>query len=118
MSTVISIQPAQFTYNVWVGRAGDIVEGKKSPYPFHVDAATGDVRDQDFWKGDPYRVVGFQNDVGVQRVDLWWEQAARNPDSIVGKFPVMLEKGIGLYTYVLPIESVITNEVAAEESGR
>lgn len=110
---IITIQPEQFTDNVWVNKEGKIVEGKKLPYPFHVEADTGLVTRQDFWNGDPYAIVGFQNKDDVQQVDLWWDDAARNPDSIVGKFAVMTKRGGGLYTYTLAIESVTVTEMGS-----
>lgn len=81
-------------------------ENFRQPYPFHVDAATGDVQQQEFWQGDPAAVLGFQDQVDVQRVDLLWQDAAADPDSIVGKYPVMVRAGGGLYTYTVPVESV------------
>jgi hypothetical protein len=107
---IITIQPGQITDNIWVGRDESIVEGQMTPYPFSVDAATGDVEDQNFWKGDPKRVVGFQAYVDRQQVDLWWEDAAKTPDLIVGMFPVMVGPD-GLYTYTIAIESIEITEV-------
>lgn len=109
---IISIQPAQFTDNVWVHSDGAIVEGKKTPYPFAV-LEDGSVDGQDFWRGDPAGIVGFQNDENVQKVDLWWADAAKDPDSIVGKFAVMRTSDGGMYTYTLAIESVAVHEVPA-----
>lgn len=112
MARIVTIQPEAFVDNVWVNKAGEIVEGKKLPYPFHVAEDGGLVEDQDFWQGDPYRVLGFQNDEDVQRVDLWWADAVKDPESIVGRFPVMVPKGGGVYTYTLKVESVQVREVS------
>lgn len=105
MNTTITIQPAEFIDNVWVGKTGKIVEGKKMPYPFHIDASTGDVLHQDFWQGDPYRCIGFQSRVDVQHVDLWWPDAAADPSKIEGMYAVFVKERGGMYTYTLPIES-------------
>lgn len=106
---VITIQPEPVVDNMWVDNnpnaKSPIIFGERLPYPFHIDAATGDVLDQEFWKGDPLRVVGFQKDEEIQTVNLWWADAAADPDKIVGMFPVMVGPE-GLYTYTVKIESV------------
>lgn len=113
MTRIITIQPEAVTDNVWATDDGRIVEGKRLPYPFHVRAEDGRVERQDFWQGDPYSVIGFQNRVDVQHVDLWWAEAAADPNKIVGKFPVMTERDGGPYTYTVAIESVSVREERA-----
>jgi hypothetical protein len=111
--TVITIQPANSADGTY-----DVHE--PLPYPFHVDAVTGDVGRQDFWKGAPFRVLGFQKDAAVQQVDLWWEQAAADPDQIVGMFAVMLDTSEGephMYNLTHPIASVASTKVDAETAG-
>lgn len=108
--TVITIQPANSADGTY-----DVHE--PLPYPYHVDAATGDVGRQDFWKGAPFRVLGFQKDVDVQQVDLRWEDAAADPDQIVGMFAVMLdtsEEEPHMYNLTRPISSVTCTKVDAE----
>lgn len=108
--TLISIQPGNTsdgTYDVH----------QPLPYPFHVDAATGEVDRQDFWKGQPFRVIGFQVEADRQEVDLLWEDAAAAPDRIVGMFPILLDTSGGegtVYNLVCPITSVSTNTVTYE----
>lgn len=109
---IIKIQPEPFVDNVWVSPQGDIVEGKKTPYPFHVRASDGHVEDQDFWRGNPSKVVGFQIRKDVQRVDFWFVDIAETPDLMVGKYPVMVGPE-GLYTYMTAIKSVEVIEVPA-----
>lgn len=106
---IITIQPAAFVDNVWAGKDGSIVEGKKLPYPFHVNE-DGTVESQDFWRGDPAAVIGFQNVADVQKVDLWWADAVANPMEITGKFPVMVTDKGKIYTYTLAIESISVRE--------
>jgi hypothetical protein len=107
--TVITIQPGNSmdgTYDVH----------QPMPYPFHVDAATGDVGYQDLWKGQPFRVLGFQKEVDVQQIDLHWKYAAADPEKIVGMFPVLLdtsgEEGT-IYQLTFPITDV-SSKVEAE----
>lgn len=88
------------------------------PYPFHVDAATGEIDRQDFWKGDPFSVVGFQKDADVQTVDLLWDAATDDPDQIVGMFPVLVdasgEEGV-IYTDTRPITGVTSQQIPQED---
>lgn len=109
---IITIQPESFVDNVWVNKTGEIVEGKKLPYPFHV-TEDGTVEGQDFWQGDPTGVIGFQRNADVQRVDLWWKDAVQNSDAIIGMFPVMTQDGGPPYAYTIAIESVQVREVQA-----
>lgn len=98
MST-ISIQPANTV-------TGEYDVRKPLPYPFHIDAATGDVGRQDFWKGDPARLLGFQKSADVQHVDLWLNDWAKSPAAAVGMFPVFVSKDGGMYNYTTPISDV------------
>ena len=67
MPNTIILQPGQpgegMNYNVH----------KPLPYPFHVDADTGDVRPGPQTGNEEWRLVGFQPDADTQRVDLWRE---------------------------------------------
>lgn len=116
MKKIITLQPAPVIDNLWAGKDGSLVEGTQLPYPFHV-TEDGDVEDQEFWRGDPKAVVGFQDDVARQRVDLWWRDVVADPQRAVGKYPVMVQdkqnaSGTNLYTYVIAIQSVEVREVA------
>lgn len=73
------------------------------PYPFHIDADTGDVQRQDFWKGDPERLLGFQDSAEVQRVTLHRKEWSQNPQSAIGKYPVFITATGDLYNMNLPI---------------
>jgi hypothetical protein len=89
-------------YNIQPGN-DDI--SKPRPFPFPIDQ-TGHVLDQDFWKGDPYSLLGFQATAEEQRVSLFFEDFTENPQQAVGMFPVFVKQGGGLYSLTLPIESV------------
>jgi hypothetical protein len=117
---IITLQPAPHVDNMWAGPDGSLVEGTQLPYPFVVNE-NGDVLGQEFWRGDPKAVVGFQDDVAVQKVNLWWRDVVADPQLAVGKYPVMVQdtensKGTHMYTYVIAIESVEVREVPEEES--
>lgn len=79
---------------------------KPRPFPFPIDEY-GAVLDQDFWKGDPYSLLGFQATAEEQRVSLFFREFTENPQQAVGMFPVFVKKGGGLYSFTLPIESVM-----------
>lgn len=98
--TTITLQPSPRVDNIVDG-----IEMTQLPYPFHVDADTGDVGRQDFWRGDPARVVGFQKDLAVQRIDLWWRDAVKNPEQVVGMYVVTAGTS-GLGVHVLAIAEV------------
>lgn len=104
--TLITIRPGNApdgTYNVH----------EPLPYPFHVDAATGEVGRQDFWKGQPFRVLGFQTDAEAQTVDLRWEEAAADPERIKGMFAVLLDTSgdeSTIYHLTCPITDVTVTE--------
>lgn len=87
MSKIFKIQPSEFIDNMWEG--GHV--GTKLPYPFFVDEK-GMIDGQDFWNGDPYRVIGFQKDLAVHKVNLWWNDAVKDPSQVVGMYLVTANK--------------------------
>lgn len=78
-----TLQPSEFTDQV----LDDGTELTKLPYPFHV-VQDGSVQRQDFWRGNPTRVIGFQRDLAVHRVDVWWSQVLKAPETAVGLYLV------------------------------
>jgi hypothetical protein len=66
---------------------------------YTINMATKDAQEE------PVRLVGFQNEAGVQRVSLFVTDWEKDPQSAVGKFPVF-SSGKGLFVVTLPIESV------------
>ena len=98
MSKTISIQPANTP-------AGEYDVSLPLPYPFHVDPETGDVGRQDFWKGDPARLLGFQRG-NIQRVDLTVKAWAADPQQAVGMCPVFLRADGSMFNLTNPIMTV------------
>lgn len=98
MSKNISLQPANTP-------TGEYDVSKPLPYPFHIDAETGEVGRQDFWRGDPLRLLGFQNDADIQRVDVHFPDFAADPDVAVGKFPVFVRADGSIYSMTNPVKS-------------
>lgn len=82
MKKLIRLQPSEFVDNIRDGH-----EMTKLPYPFFV-SEDGVIGSQDFWKGDPARVIGFQKDLAVQQIDLWWSDVVEDPQQAVGMYLV------------------------------
>lgn len=75
------------------------------PYPYTVDE-TGAVQDQEFWRGEPSVLIGFQDERDVQTVNLlasaWFAHA---PETAVGKYAVFVANG-QFYTDKRPVVSI------------
>lgn len=79
---MIKLQPAPETDNIVDGH-----ELTKLPYPFFV-TDEGKIDQQDLWQGDPYRAIGFQKDLAVHMIDLWWTDAIKDVGQVVGMYLV------------------------------
>lgn len=104
---IITLQPSAVTDHI----TEDGTELQKLPYPFHVDE-DGNVERQDFWRGDPAAVLGFQDRVDVQQVDLWWREVVADPQRAVGKYMVTVDSDGDIATRTIAIESVHVTERA------
>ena len=49
------------------------MEDGTSPYPYHV-GMDGLIQRQDFWKGRPFRLIGFAKDKKVNEVNLLFKE--------------------------------------------
>lgn len=97
---VIRLQRSEFIDQIVDGH-----EMTKLPYPFFVEE-DGTVQGQDFWKGDPQKVLGFQKDLAVQQIDLWWEDAVRNPKDAVGMYAVTMDAEGAIGVHIQAIDDV------------
>jgi hypothetical protein len=104
-----TIQPAPHVDHI----TEDGTELTKLPYPYHTDQ-DGAIQRQDFWQGNPLRVVGFQKDLSVQQVDLWWKDALKDPQQAVGMYLVTQDKDGNCSSHNTAVES-ITPVVGAEQ---
>lgn len=75
------------------------------PYPFFIDEE-GMVGRQDFWKGKPKRLLGFNDTPFAGDITLHKKAFFENPKLAIGKYPVMKNKNGGWVTHQTPIESV------------
>jgi hypothetical protein len=106
----ISIQPANTP-------SGAYDVNTPLPYPYHL-IVPGEVDKfdplavdrQDFWQGDPERLVGFQRG-DVQEVVLWPGDFVADPESAVGLRPVFTTTDGDMFTITNPIDSVSTHGV-------
>lgn len=78
--------------------------GYQLPYPFYV-TDDGKIENQGFWNGTPLAVIGFQKDLAVQTIDLWWRDAVNNPSAIVGMYLVTTDRDGTWGTHSTAIES-------------
>lgn len=100
---IITLQPSSYTDQL----TPNGTELTKLPYPFHVEE-DGTVTRQDFWHGDPIKIVGFQDRLDVQRVSLTWREAAKDPQRAVGKYVVGVSSEGGLATYCQTAIATVT----------
>lgn len=86
---------------------------KEMPYPFHITDELGAVGRQDFWKGEPARLLGFQRG-DAHRVDVTAATFWHLPEQVVGMRPVFQDADGGIWSHMNPITHVtvhgITNE--------
>lgn len=76
----IMVQPAQYVDQIKDGH-----EMTKLPYPL-VIGEDGLIGQQDLWRGNPFRAIGFQKDLAVQQIDLRWVDALKDPQTMLGMY--------------------------------
>lgn len=87
----VTIQPKQ---------TGDVL-----PKPYHV-SQDGSIGRQEFWKGNPAQLAGFQRRVNVHEVDLLHEDFWLDPQSAVGMYPVFICADGSMFNLTNPIATV------------
>mgnify|MGYP001615781650 CR=1 FL=1 len=75
------------------------------PYPYFIDAKTAEVGRQDFWKGEPLKLICFAKK-GETKGALTFEEFVANPKKAVRLYPVFEHKNGEGYTYKDPIASI------------
>lgn len=94
---IVTIQPAM---------APDL----RKPYPWHIAAegkAAGGVLRQDFWRGEPAQLVGFQERNDAQRVALHTRDwLAGDLQQAVGMYPVFMDADGGMWHDEVAIATV------------
>lgn len=101
MTRYISLQPAPKTDHI----TADGAELTQLPYPFHVNAETGKIDQQ--WIFEGWEVVGFQRDLAIQQVDLWWDDYVQgDPQAAVGMYVVTRDGEGGMSSHMTAVQSV------------
>lgn len=100
-SRIVTLQPAAHVDHI----TEDGTELTKLPYPFHVNVH-GEIQRQEFWKGNPERVVGFVSDLARQEVDLSWDEVYSDPQRAVGQYVITQDSEGGWATHQLAIMRV------------
>lgn len=95
---IVTLQPAAHVDQI----TDDGDELTRLPYPFHVNVH-GEIQRQDFWKGNPERVIGFVSDLYRQEVDLDWDEVFRDPQRAVGQYVITQDKSGTWATHTLAI---------------
>lgn len=108
MATFITVQPSPRID----GLSDTGQERTQLPYPFHVEQ-DGSVLRQDFWRGDPKRVVGFQRDLAKQQIDLYWSDAWKDPEQAIGMYVVTQAANGQMSVQITAIQSM---KVTTDES--
>lgn len=77
---------------------------KPLPYPFHIED-DGSVARQDFWRGEPARLAGFQR-TEEQHVDVFAaDWLADDSIDVTGMFPVFIDADGGMWNHAMPVMS-------------
>jgi len=101
MPKIVLLQPSEYTDHI----TADGTQLTTLPYPVgvHMD---GSVTNQEFWQGDPYRVIGFQRDLARHEIDVWWSEVSRDPQKAVGLYLVTGDSKGGMGVHQTAISSV------------
>lgn len=94
-SKVIRIQPAERS-------------DMKLPYPFFIES-DGSVQRQDFWKGKPLKLIGFDinpSDHGMSGKSIDLSDFIVDPQRAVGMYPIFEHADGNWFTYDDAISSV------------
>lgn len=75
------------------------------PYPYFIESG-GYVGRQDFWEGNPYKLLGFNDTSKVGDIKLSFEEFWKKPEKAIGMYPVFSTAQDEWWTYKDAIESI------------
>ncbi len=75
------------------------------PYPYFIDK-DGLIGRQDFWKGKPYKLLGFSKMPKTGSMKLSFKDFWKEPKKAIGMYPVFTDKDDDWTTSFNEIESV------------
>lgn len=87
---------------------------KPQPYPFFIGDAHGTVGRQDFWKGEPKTLLGFQATRREQRIDLSASKFWDEPALAIGMYPVFMDAGGMIWNHQNPVTEATVYGVTDE----
>lgn len=102
---LVRIQPANT-------ESGEYDVHVPQPYPYYIDAE-GKVAEQEFWKGDPLQLIGFQDRADRQKLNITFKQFWDDPTVAEGRFPVFLQGSGTFYNLTVPISSAVVQRPTA-----
>lgn len=82
------------------------------PYPFYV-LADGAIDRQDFWRGDPARLIGFTDRFDVDKISLSFSQFWADPSQAEGKYAVFADTNDDWGTHIEVISTVVAFDEGA-----
>lgn len=77
---------------------------KPMPYPFYIEP-DGSVAAQDFWRGEPAALIGFQRVADVHTVDVLADDWLSGEADVLGMHPVFVDAGGGFWSHRHPVMS-------------
>lgn len=80
--------------------------GGYAPYPYHIRVNGRFVGAQHYWKGDPFRLVGFAEPQTPYEVELSADSVFANPEACIGLVPVFVDRHEHHSTDTTPIARV------------
>jgi hypothetical protein len=98
---IIEVQMSEWTDHL----TKDWQELTKLPYPFFADEH-GMIGRQDFWNGRVLRIVGFQEDLAQEMIDLFWDDAYAEPEKAIGMYVVTENQHGDWVTHMTAVRSM------------
>lgn len=99
---LITLQPSSITDHI----SDDGTELHRKPYPFYADE---DGKLYVHWDNAPVQIIGFVKKLGREKVDLWWVDAVKDLNSVVGMYLITKYKDGHWGTQLTAIEYVETH---------
>lgn len=75
------------------------------PYPYFIDK-DGLVGRQEFWKGRPYRLIGFSANFDTGNMELPRREFFQDPQKAVGMYPIFADQNDDWETHGSPVDRV------------
>lgn len=111
---VVREQPFETTTVSWVTLQQKVRPDGGTPLPLTIDQH-GYLGNQDFWRGNMWRLIGFTADPDVNEIHLQREEFLAEPDRAVGMHPVFMDRQRKWATWNGAVETVRTQEMTAAD---